>query len=96
MARESVLDEAKRVVNQRQMAYGSREDNFGRIAAMWSAILGVTVSPRQVALCMIAVKIARECWKPSRDNATDIAGYADCLSRLQEGEEDDGKRTADS
>ena len=81
---QSILEEAQQVVGQRQTAYGSREDNFGRIAALWSAILNVPVTAQQVALCMIAVKIARECWKPARDNRVDIAGYADCLDCLNE------------
>jgi hypothetical protein len=81
---KSILEEAQQVVLERQAAYGSREDNFGRIATIWSAILGVPVTPVQVALCMIGLKIARECWKSSRDSAIDIAGYAHCLAELQE------------
>lgn len=80
--RPSILTEAMEVVAERQAQYGTREDNFGRIAAMWTAILGTKVTPQQVALCMIALKVARECWRSSRDNARDIAGYADCLDQL--------------
>lgn len=83
----SVLEEAQAVISERQAQYGTREENFGRIAAHWSVILGAEVTPRQVALCMIALKIARECWRPARDNAVDICGYAHCLAELNEKEQ---------
>jgi len=51
---------------------------------MWSAILGVPVTPQQAILCMIAVKISRESRKAKRDNRTDIAGYAECLDMIEE------------
>lgn len=76
---ESVLSEAQRIVDgQRQGDYGSPEDNFARIAAMWSVLLGVEISPRKVALCMIALKLARDTHQAKRDNLVDIAGYAQC------------------
>lgn len=47
---------------------------------MWGAILGVEVTPVQVGLCMIALKISRECNMHKRDNLTDIAGYAETVN----------------
>jgi hypothetical protein len=79
---KSILEEAIEVVNHRQSNYGERENNFQTIANFWSIILSTEVSPEQVALCMIALKIAREMFKSSRDNAVDIAGYADCLAEI--------------
>ena len=80
---EGVLDEAKRIVNgARNEDYGTPEDNFARIATMWSVILGTEVTPRQVATCMIALKLARDAFQPKRDNLVDIAGYAHCASTL--------------
>lgn len=80
----SILEDAAQVVNERQVSYGTREDNFGRIAAMWSAILGCEVSAKDVALCMIALKVARLKWGYTRDGAVDICGYAQCLEDLCE------------
>ena len=51
---------------------------------MWSAILGQEVTPAQVGLCMIAVKVSRECHKPKRDNLVDIAGYAETVRMVRE------------
>ncbi len=72
----NVLEEALEVVqNSRQESYGHPLDDFSRTAKMWSAILGIEVRPEQIPLCMIAVKISRECHQPKRDNLVDIAGY---------------------
>lgn len=60
----------------RQAAYGDAVINHKRIARMWSDIIGAPVTAKQVALCMIQVKISREINAPSRDNLVDLVGYA--------------------
>ncbi len=75
---ETILEEAQRLVHgDRQASYGHPYDDFTRTGKMWAAILGLPeVTPEQVALCMCAVKISRQCNAPKRDNMTDLAGYA--------------------
>ena len=81
--RESILFEAHNLVHGvRGEDYGHPYHDFSRTAKIWSAILGVDVTPEQVALCMIGVKISRECNKPKRDNRIDIAGYAEALDMV--------------
>uniref|UniRef100_A0A6M3JRA0 Putative structural protein n=1 Tax=viral metagenome TaxID=1070528 RepID=A0A6M3JRA0_9ZZZZ len=76
----TILKEADALVGGiRLVAYGHPLDDYTRTAAMWSAILGTEVTPEKAMLCMIAVKISRECNCPKRDNRVDIAGYAKCL-----------------
>lgn len=80
MSAESILEEADRLVStDRQADYGHPLDNWTQTAALWSAILGVEVTPEQGLLCMIAAKISRETNAPKRDNLVDIAGYAKCI-----------------
>lgn len=75
-----ILREADALVGgERQEDYGHPLDSCTRIAAMWSAILGTEVTAEQAILCMIAVKISRECHLSKRDNRVDMAGYAQCL-----------------
>lgn len=82
---ESVLQEAIRITGgNRQQAYGSPKPNHRHIAAGWGLILGFPVTAEQVARCMIWSKIARDCHKPGRDNAVDIAGYAYVLDECRE------------
>jgi hypothetical protein len=80
---ETVLDEAKRLVyGDRAQDYGHPLDECERIGKFWSVILGCEVKPEQVPLCMIAMKISREMNRRKKDNATDVAGYAECLDRI--------------
>lgn len=81
----TVLDEAKRLVySDRAKDYGHPLDECDRIAGFWSIILRADVRPEQVPLCMIAMKISREMNARKRDNAVDIAGYAECLNRIHD------------
>lgn len=66
----------------RQKFYGHPLDDFTRTARMWSIILGVEVEPDHVAMCMIALKISRQLYRPKRDNVVDMAGYANTLDML--------------
>jgi hypothetical protein len=80
---DSILAEAHRLVHgQRGQDYGHPYEDFSRTAKIWSAILGIEVTPQQAILCMIAVKISRECHRPKRDNRVDIAGYAEALDMV--------------
>jgi hypothetical protein len=80
----SILTKAEELINgERAKDYGSTLDNFGRIARMWSPILGVEVTPEQHVLCMLAVKMARLCHSPEHmDSIVDIAGYAGAYEKL--------------
>jgi hypothetical protein len=82
---ETILEEAQRLVHgDRQAAYGHPIEDFTRTAAIWSAILGAPVTAEQVGLCMIGVKISRQCNTPKRDNMTDAAGYAETVQMVVE------------
>jgi hypothetical protein len=83
---KSILQEAEDIVNgARAQAYGDPTVMGKRIGKIWSAILGVDeITPAQVQLCMMGLKIARECNKPGRDNRVDMAGYAQVLDRVTE------------
>ena len=76
---EDVLEEALRLTTgDRNNQYGPPTQDFQKTATMWGAILGCEVEPKDVALCMIALKLSRATWSDKRDHYVDIAGYARC------------------
>ena len=81
----SLAAEAVQLVGgDRNRAYAHPKVNFQRIADLWAPILGCPVSPAQVALCMIQVKVSREINLHKRDNLVDLIGYALTLDAVQE------------
>jgi hypothetical protein len=72
------------VTGPRQRDYAHPRINFQRIADLWSPIFGITVTPEQVALAMIQVKVAREINRHTRDNLVDLVGYTLTLDACRE------------
>lgn len=88
MTREEILKAAELicVCGEREKSYGSPEDSFTAIAAYWTVYLhqlGVMqrhqeLTPEDVAIMMILLKVARQTGRGKVDNWIDIAGYAAC------------------
>ena len=79
----SILLEAQKLVHgKRNEDYGLPYHDFSRTAKIWSAILDKEVTPEQEALCMIGVKMSRECDRPKRATRVDMAGYAEPLDMV--------------
>jgi hypothetical protein len=78
VTRHDLLKLAESAVGaERQSQYGEPHDNFMLVADMWSAILGTHVTTERVALCQVALKLARLAFNPSHvDSWVDLAGYA--------------------
>lgn len=80
--RVQALREAASIIsNDRNKSYGGPEENFDRIARLWSMLFGIPFSNEDVSMAMIAVKMARYINRDSgfqRDTWIDIAGYAGC------------------
>lgn len=84
-----ILQEADKVAGQdRSRDYGHPYHNHRRIAEIWSVqlerILSRPIEPREVALMMIGLKLAREINTPKRDNLLDAAGYVKCVDMIDE------------
>ena len=73
----AALDEAKRLIcGVRRTDYGGVEESFNDVAQAWSLLLDITVTPEQVTLAMVLLKVFREKRNHKHDNLVDIAGYA--------------------
>ena len=98
MKREDILNGAKHCVcGGREDDYGSPEDNFGTIAALWEAYLrarcmyvsDIAILPEDVAAMMALMKIGRiATGAPKADSWIDLAGYAACGGELALAEAD--------
>ena len=80
MNRADILDTAKGYVTKdRAATHGDAEKTFGRIAAVWSARLGVPITEAQVCILLADLKSCRAWGNPLHaDNWVDLAGYAAC------------------
>ena len=78
-----LLQHAAGVIEHRESIYGPPQELFAQIARRWSLVLGMDVTPVQVALCLIDLKLARLTRNPSHlDSVVDVAGYAAILSEV--------------
>ena len=68
------------LLQEREQAYGDAHESFRRIATLWGDVLGILVTPQQVASCMIMLKVARLLadgdGSHDGDSVLDIKGYA--------------------
>jgi len=88
LARESILQEADRIVNgDRQADYSDPVENFKHIAAIASVILNKELTAEDCAVVLMSVKLARENFKHKRDNLVDLAGYTEILNRIKDAKE---------
>ncbi len=89
---ERFLKHVAQVVAERSAQYGDAADNMAAIAARWSATLGREVTPAQVVLCLLDLKLARLAHDPTHeDSAVDVCGYAALLRELTETSNTEGR-----
>lgn len=87
-----VLEDAIKTVYERPDQHGEPEDSFETIARLWHEYLvaaldeGDTIDGDDVAMMMALLKIARTAEGVyESDSARDLAGYAECYARLNDG-----------
>lgn len=78
----NILEEALSVVTgPRAAAYGDARVNWGRTAEIASSIIGKDLTPEELVLILVAVKLARlHTTGNHRDSIVDLAGYAQILA----------------
>ena len=76
--RDDILEFANVIVNgSREASYGDPKDSFGRIARLWSAVVGKDLIPSDVALMLVLLKVSRLVNDRSNlDSWIDLCGYA--------------------
>lgn len=95
MTRPEILDTAKKCVcGEREHDYGRPEDSFETIGLLWGNYLRAAhlklktvfapneVTPKDVAMMMALLKVARAANGDNPDNFVDLAGYAACAGEI--------------
>ena len=84
MTNWSILGHTAKVLEERRDDYGDPVEQFRAIADRWSITLGTPITPSQVALCMIDLKLARLAYDPGHvDSMVDVIGYAALLREVR-------------
>lgn len=82
--RTDILLEAQQVLAARGAEYGPAGASLAALSTRWSQTLGTPVSPVQVALCLIDLKLVRLAHNPGhRDSLVDVIGYAALAAEVQ-------------
>ena len=80
---EMMLKQAAAIVGNRRETYGDPSASMSVIARRWSVTLNQPITPAQVALCLIDLKLARLAHDPGHlDSMIDVAGYAAVLKEV--------------
>lgn len=83
MKGRAMLRRAAAVVDARRALYGNPRQSMEAVAKRWSITLGHPVTPAQVVLCLIDLKLARLARDPRHaDSILDVAGYAAVLAEV--------------
>ena len=78
-----LLQHAAGVIEHRERIYGPPEALFAHIAARWSLVLGITVTPGAGGAVPDRSEAGRLTRDPSHlDCIVDVAGYAACLREV--------------
>ena len=89
---KEVLDRTAQIVlvdRQKEYNQTSKTEMHSRIAEAWSATLGRMVTPHEVALCMVQLKVIRAACQPGHeDSYVDACGYMAIAAEIMHEEKD--------
>ena len=83
MNRAEILEAARVCVcGEREQDYGTPEDSFALIASLWTVYLNTPITPKDAAMMMALLKVARIKTGVKADSFVDLAGYAACAGEI--------------
>lgn len=86
MKTTQILQEAEKLVNNdRAKVHGDKKQNHKNIALLWSAYLEMKIMPKDVAILMVLLKLARtKAGEHNVDDYVDACGYSAIAGELNE------------
>ncbi len=92
--KKQIIEEASKVVSNREFTHGECVENNKNIAELWTAYLGVPLTADEVAIMMILLKVARTKSNPKhKDHYVDMLGYAAIAGEIVLGGHPDDKKS---
>lgn len=89
---ETLRTAEKMVCGHREQDYGNPEDNFSKIAVLWSAYFGHSFTALDVAMMMALMKIGRISTGTATDDSfVDAIGYLSCAAEIKGDERNERK-----
>ena len=83
MKREDCLKEAKKCIcGDRDRDYGNPNGSFELIGKLWGDYMGIKITPKDVAIMMALLKVARCKYSDKIDSFVDGAGYFACAAEV--------------
>lgn len=80
---EMFLKHAANIIAERRAQYGEAGTAMSAVAERWSVTLGREITPAQVVLCLIDLKLVRLVRNPAHeDSIVDVCGYAALLCEV--------------
>jgi hypothetical protein len=79
----SLLADVKKIVVEREAAYGPPAEHWGKAAAIANLLFDLDLNAEKWGKLWIVDKLVRDGTVAQRDNLMDIAGYADGIDRVR-------------
>jgi len=84
----NILKKADEIINARgeekERMYGPMLETMQRSADLASSMCGKEITSRDMHLCMVAMKLAREAYSYKEDNLLDAVAYIASLNNLEQ------------
>lgn len=80
----NILEKANEIINlrseEKERMYGNFEEGMERAAKLASVMTSKNISPEDMYLCMVALKLSRQSYNHKEDNLLDSVAYLGALN----------------
>lgn len=85
----NILDKANKIINERseekERMYGPFNEGMERAAMIASGATGKTITPQDMYMCLVALKLSRQSYNHKEDNLLDAVAYLASYNNYENG-----------
>ena len=89
---DAAREAAELVEGGRDEAYGDALTEFSRISAVFEELTGHCITPEDMALLFICMKLVRDSSRAKEDHMVDVCGYASIRACIREQKSDEDEK----